>query len=429
MIRTGLLQRLSWLVMAFGCAAPKAPSSSAPDAEWTRDTVNAPPPSSAERAPSPAATEHPNESSTLTATPQASPIRAMALAPETRAALQLYEAPISHLATGKHRVASITRTAAGSRSVVVHELPKGNAGAKLRASSLLPTALQSESVELQLFMGRDDWPRVILTQSPSNQGQHYYRFRPATGWDSPTDEQGALSKLGRVRGFYGVLGHADPEVLCVPNHECYEKRISGWRKRSVPGPEVWQVVLAASPASTELEAWAWPRQAGATHLLRLVSDRQVEVHWNPKLPAPGGTMRQLFTWNNTYVALTSEGLLGLSGDNATAEASPPPEHVPPEPLPAVTPPSSESRPSWRLLTAVEDGLDAAMGPSSEILVATSQGVFAWRKDETALTPVALALPEKKASLKLGLTRRIAATVGPQTRLLIAGDDGLFLLDD
>src|SRR5690606_14479692 len=115
--------------------------------------------------------------------------------------------------------------------------------------------------------------------------------------------------------------------------------------------------------------------------------------------------------------------------NATAEASPPPEHVPPEPLPAVSPPSSESRPSWRLLTAVEDGLDAAMGPSSEVLVATSQGVFAWRKDGTALTPVALALQEKKASLKLGLTRRIAAAVGPETRLLIAGDDGLFLLDD
>lgn len=404
---TRLPTQLSGLLLVFGCAAPRASSSSPSDAEKKPLPVvsSSTLPSSQDVNPE-TSTEHPNEQlSTTKSTHLESPRSGNQSASELRTARQLYDAPITHLATGKRRVASIARAAEGSRVVVVHELLAGNASPKVRASSPLPAALQSESVVLHLFMGRDDWPRVILTPLTSNLGQYYYRFRPATGWDSPTDEQGALAKLGRGRGFYGILGHADPELLCVPDHECYEKRVSGWRKRSVPGQDVWHVVLVASLVSTELEAWAWARQGTSTNLLRLNGD------WHAELPALNGNLRQLLTWNSTYVALTSEELLELS------------------PNPSPSPDAPEPPPSWRLLAPIAQGLDAAIGPSSELLLATSKGLFTWSASAPTLAVVELTLPERKTPLRLGVTRRIATTVSPQPRHLVAGDDGLFLLED
>jgi hypothetical protein len=451
---TRLSKRLGYLLVAVGCAAPQTPNSSPSNTENASptDTENASPtdtenasPTDTENA-SPTDTEQHSADVTFSSmqpsgpsvgavtpaerahdpshpqhTPHDSSQRDSTLPTQVRPAQQLYQAPITHIATGKHRVAAIARTLEGSRVVVVHELPTGASTPKLRTSTTLPAALQSESVELHLFLGRDDWPRIILSQNPSGQGLHYYRYRPTTGWDSPTDEQGALAKLGRVRGFYGVLGHADPEVLCVPNHECYEKRVSGWQKRSVPGPDVWRVALVTAPTSKELEAWAWPSFGALAELSRLRANTRQEkpgsaptqgqAHWHAELPAPNGNLRQLLTWNSTYVALTDEGLFELSRGSATTEAS-------------SAPPAS-----WSLLTTVRDGLDAAVGPSSELLVATSQGLFAWRRAKPAFASVELELPEQKAARKLGLTRRIAATVGPQTRHLVAGDDGLFLLEN
>ena len=76
-------------------------------------------------------------------------------------------------------------------------------------------------------MGRDDWPRLIVVPTAAAPaGETYHRYRPATGWESPRDEQGALASTGRASGYYGVLGRVDPEVLCVGPEEVRTVRMS-----------------------------------------------------------------------------------------------------------------------------------------------------------------------------------------------------------
>src|SRR5690606_1218957 len=117
---------------------------------------------------------------------------------------------------GKRRVAAIVADADNKRRLVVFALPGPmGSGAATPARSVsvpveprvdvtLPTSLETAAhTHIALFMGRDDWPRIIVAPAPHAGAVTYHRYRPGEGWKSPNDEQGALATKGRASGYYG----------------------------------------------------------------------------------------------------------------------------------------------------------------------------------------------------------------------------------
>ncbi len=363
-----------------------------------------------------AATESQPATETVAAAPaNTKPSKTTAPHPITWRATQLDGRPATHLTTGKHRVASIVRTPDGERQLVVYQLPSTSpTSPPPRASSILPEALQSTALELNLYMGRDDWPRVITVSGGATKTPKYFRYRPGNGWESPTDEQGALAPSGRASGYYGVLGHADPELLCVPGALCYEKRTSGWTKRPVPGPGKWQVILTPSliQEKNEREVWAWSKDSQQSSLLRLGTE------WS-SVPAPVGRIRDMVTWNGTYVALTDAGVSQSTPARGTSSE------------PTSRSPTAQTRhPSvggWRPLVSVTGGTALSAG-SSWFLVATKHGVFKWTDASSILTPIHLALPNSSPN-ELGDTCCISTTGEPAEHHVIAGEGGVFVVTD
>lgn len=224
------------------------------------------------------------------------PTSAREEAPLVRADVeQLLTSPVTHLTAGKRRGAALGSTPHGAAMLHVFALdPKSGAGHPAVPLSIPAPLSPDAATTLGLHTGRDDWPRLIAAGGANEHS--YYRFRPSPGWQSPRDEQGALAKPGLASGFYGVLGHEDPEVLCAPSAFCYEKRQTGWHKRPLPGPGLWDLRLLSNG-----EAWAWSNTTPT--LCRLNST------WDCALPHPEARMTSLEYFNGTYLALTPEGVL------------------------------------------------------------------------------------------------------------------------
>ena len=134
----------------------------------------------------------------------------------------------------------------------------------------LPSHLQAragERDELRIFFGRDDKPRIMGSRLMEGSAAKpvYLRWRP-TGWKR---ERGEIGRLGgdTPGGLFGVLGHADPEVVCKEDQLCIIKRRTGWttvdtlksRARvELSGAGAW----ALEPdALWELAAKQWQREA------------------------------------------------------------------------------------------------------------------------------------------------------------------------
>lgn len=350
------------------------------------------------------ATSAPAKSSTGAASPAATPGQTALTLP----AVILDEMPASHLATGKRRVAAIAIAKDGGRQLLVFEFSEAtnDAAPTRRAAVPLPNPLQSlEAPQLRLFMGRDDWPRIIVTPPPPDAARSYYRYRPNQGWQSPGDEQGALAAGGQRAGYYGFLGHQDPEVLCVPDQTCYEKRTQGWTKRPVPGPGVWNVTLTTSANPKHpYDAWAWPARSGT--LLALVDG------WTSVAPPPGAPLRQLVTWNERLIALTGEALFEASASATT-------------PLPESG--ASATAAAWTQLTRVEAGTSLLVGPQERLLVGTNRGLLALASRDASpsavrLTPSGGSLPDSFE------TTALLATLSSPPRYLAATNRGLLILN-
>jgi hypothetical protein len=358
----------------------------------------------------------PNHSSTGTNV-YPSPTHRAALPGSTAAAFtwqafQLELRPTTHLATGKRRSAAIVQTADNTRELVVHEFPPaaGHSAPRLRVTAPLPAELLA-TPGLQLFMGRDDWPRIIAAAPSGGQKRTYLRFRPGRGWESPLDEQGALAARGRASGYYGVLGHADPEVLCVGNFACYEKRNSGWKKRAVPGPGVWNVVVAPEPATINPHAaWAWPSN-GANSLLRLSDE------WEISTPPPPEPVRHLTTWRGSPVVLTAAGLYQLAHDVRPVASDT-------EDSGTRAAPFNASR--WAPLVRFEDGSTVSPSSSSWLWVGTEEGLYKWDRDDVSLVPVHLEIGTEPPTAPTR-TCCILPLLEPSPRFLSAGADGVFVL--
>lgn len=85
-----------------------------------------------------------------------------------------------------------------------------------------------ERHEGRIFFGRDDRPRIMGTRHrPTGPSQLYLRYRNER-WN---EERAEIAKLRDPppQGMWGVLGHADPEVVCKVGDECIIKRRTGWK--------------------------------------------------------------------------------------------------------------------------------------------------------------------------------------------------------
>ena len=129
-----------------------------------------------------------------------------------------------------------------------------------------PTLPPRSSVEL--FFGRDNQPR-LMGFAPSETGDDvpvYLRFRQGTFRAEPSE----LGPLARPPGaLYGVLGFADPEVVCRPRELCLVKRTTGWQR--APAHDAPAHVILRNDAVFALRADR--------------IERLVERSWTPLEPA------------------------------------------------------------------------------------------------------------------------------------------------
>ena len=121
----------------------------------------------------------------------------------------------------------------------------------------------SPELFIEIFFGRDDQPRLMGMRraSASGKAQAYYRRYKGGRFQPEPSELGPLA--GGDGALYGVLGHADPEVVCRPGLFCLVKRMTGW-SRAPAHPVPVRVVLAGGSAwalhpdrieRLEKEAW------------------------------------------------------------------------------------------------------------------------------------------------------------------------------
>jgi hypothetical protein len=96
-------------------------------------------------------------------------------------------------------------------------------------------------VSIELFFGRDDQPRLMGSRQRGAKLEPYYRRFKGGRFQPEPSELGPLAGPGGV--LYGVLGHADPEVVCRPAQFCLVKRTTGW-SRAAAHAEPVRVVLA-----------------------------------------------------------------------------------------------------------------------------------------------------------------------------------------
>jgi hypothetical protein len=177
----------------------------------------------------------------------------------------------------------------------------------------LPAMPADASVDI--FFGRDNQPRLMGFASNSDGGVRsvYWRYRHGRFQPEPSE----LGPLGSPEGaLYGVLGFADPEVVCRPGVTCLVKRITGWGRAPAhqkPLPIVlsngqvfalhadrvdqlkkdsWAPLAPARSFQLPVDAWQEPNGAlfiaEGTGLVRLSGGV-----WS-ELPAPLGQLSAVF---------------------------------------------------------------------------------------------------------------------------------------
>jgi hypothetical protein len=97
-----------------------------------------------------------------------------------------------------------------------------------------PAQLRSsgnEQFDIGIYLGRDNKPRIMGSRWEVAQGRGqanpvYLRYK-GNRWQPDPKEIGRLGKKP-FTGLFGVLGNADPEVVCKVGDACIIKRRSGW---------------------------------------------------------------------------------------------------------------------------------------------------------------------------------------------------------
>lgn len=222
------------------CATPPAPHTTAPARAATTIAPN--PSSSSERVSAGSVSLDASASDATTAKCAAAHYTVVHISPE----------PIASFAFGKARHVAVLN---GRKTLLLdgtawHSvLPDFDAGARL-----------------SLFFGRDNEPRAMGTVDSGGRSRSVYLRREAGRW---VDGSSELGPLGNASGaLYGVLGHEDPEVVCVAARSCIVKRTTGWTNASAPA-ESSRIVVSGG------RAWA----LGVKHI-----QEQVDHDWTDIAP-------------------------------------------------------------------------------------------------------------------------------------------------
>jgi len=176
------------------------------------------------------------------ATSQAPPSASIAPAPGTNAptspavaASSAPPAPPAPLKLALSRLLSVPVTAIalgeGTRLAVLADTPYVGDARGIRPLPL-PATLRpkpGEVDQLGIFFGRDNEPRIMGSRHGERGDRAVYLRHLANGWRDGREEIGSLAGSGPGSGgLWGVLGSADPELVCRAGATCIIKRNSGW---------------------------------------------------------------------------------------------------------------------------------------------------------------------------------------------------------
>jgi len=145
--------------------------------------------------------------------------------------------------------------------------------------------------ELGIFFGRDNEPRIMGTRRTEKGEQAVYLRHLSNGWRDGREEIGRLAAPA-AGGLWGVLGTADPELVCRAGAICIIKRNSGWT--SVPAGSAQRLV-------TLQDGQLWGLDAGGIW--------SIDAHgWSLAIPAPTWSEPRAFwaTRGDAWVATVAE---------------------------------------------------------------------------------------------------------------------------
>ena len=263
-----------WIVTIAGCAA----SHSAPNGVVSAPAPGAPamgrpaPAVPVSAAPSPVAPPPVTAESTATDFPV---LRALAI-------------PVSSIALGE-----------GSRIAVLADPPYLGDARAMQAVPL-PNVLRPKSGEvddLRIFFGRDNEPRVMGTRHSGTSEMPVYWRHTSAGWRDGREEIGQLGSATRG-GLWGVLGGADPELVCRAGSVCIIKRTSGWTTAPAgPAPRIVELqggtlwgLDASGLANIDAHGWAVAIAAPAWS--------EPRAFWATAAEAWVATERELFRYHD-----------------------------------------------------------------------------------------------------------------------------------
>ncbi|HKO51238.1 MAG TPA: hypothetical protein VJV79_26195 [Polyangiaceae bacterium] len=175
-------------------------------------------PANASSAKAPATVAAPAASVPAAVASAGSPVASPPLATFKLALTRLLSVPVSAIALGE-----------GTRIAVLADMPYVGDARGLRPlplpARLRPTA--SEVDQLGIFFGRDNEPRIMGSRRGERGERAVYLRHLQTGWRDGREEIGQLGGPA-PGGLWGVLGSADPELVCRTDAICIIKRNSGW---------------------------------------------------------------------------------------------------------------------------------------------------------------------------------------------------------
>ena len=245
------------------------------------------------------ATAHP-----APATPQAPPVVSVAPGPgmraphaATRALSPAAPAAPTPLKLSLTQLLSVSVSAIalgeGQRIAVLADVPYVGDERGLRPLPL-PAMLRPKAGEIDqlgIFFGRDNEPRIMGSRrGESGERAVYLRHLPS-GWRDGREELGQLGGAASG-GLWGVLGSADPELVCRVNATCIIKRTSGWT--TAPAGTLKRLVNLQ-------DGVLWGLEAGGIS--------GIDAHgWTLSIPAPAWSEPQAF-W-----ATRGEAWVGTSHD-------------------------------------------------------------------------------------------------------------------
>lgn len=238
----------TWLAVSMfclSCASPPTPAVGASTVSRPRDSsprAEGVTPSAASA--SPAAPSSAPVGSASSGAPVALP------ASSTHVVEQLLEAHVTFLITGEDGRMAVLADEGGA--VVPHRFERG-----VWQKIPLPEAQRTTTAgsSLGIYFGRDNRPRLMGHREGSTGRRMVYLRHRDGAWQDQRGEIGSLASDGSQ--LFGVLGEADPELVCKVSGICLLKSRKGWKElaHSISPTAVVRVFGGKGYALTDTGVW------------------------------------------------------------------------------------------------------------------------------------------------------------------------------